>query len=165
MEIKIDLHDIFQSEDGDAETLAESIKRQVTDQLIKRYASGITQQIEEHISETISGMIRDAVKDKMPALITEIMDAEYMQVDRYGSRKGPTSFRAEMIRTIHEEMQYKPDSNSYHKNAYTKTVETLVADMLKTFQTDFNKKVESTFTAAAMEHASHALKKKLGITV
>jgi hypothetical protein len=162
MKIEIDLNDILGDESG-SETLQESVRRQVIDSVTTTIKKGVGVQIDAAVSSTISAGIKDYLDNEMPALLSSIMDAEYTPVDRYGDRNKPTSFRKELVRSIAENMVYKKTTYSSDKNAFTKAVDEVIEENLKLFRTDFEKLVNAGFTASAMEYATNALKKKLGI--
>jgi hypothetical protein len=164
MKFEIDLNDILGDENG-SETLQESIRRQVVDSVTQTVKKGIGTQIDQAIETTISTAINKYLTKEMPKLLATIMDAEYTPVDRYGDRNKPTSSRKELVRSITENMVYRKTTYSGDKNAFTRAVDEVIEQNLKAFQSEFNKQIDSQFTAAAMEYASNALKKRLGIVV
>ena len=163
MKIEIDLNDIMGSE-FEAETLSDSIRRQVIDKMTKEINSGIAKKIDIQISEAIRAAIDKALEDITPNLLTNIMDAPYVQVDRYGSRVSgeTTTFRNELIKSIHEQMKYQ-GSDEYRANVFTKAVNEITRTQVKTFQQEFNKLVEKAYAIETMEFATQTLKKKLGL--
>jgi membrane-associated HD superfamily phosphohydrolase len=162
MKIEIDLDDILGDENG-TETLQESVRRQVITAVSANVKKGIGEKIDRAISETITNNIQTFLKDQMPLLLGDLMDAEYAPVGRYGDKEKPTSFRKQMLKTIEENMVYKKDNYSSDTNAFTRAVDDVIEQHMKLFKADFNKKVDADFTAAAMQYATEALKKKLGI--
>ena len=162
MKIEIDLDDILGGENG-TETLQESVRRQVITAVSATVKTGIGEKIDRAISETITNNIQTFLKDQMPLLLGDIMDAEYTPVGRYGDAGKPTSFRKQMLKTIEENMVYKKDNYSSDNNAFTRAVDDVIEQHMKLFKADFNKKVDADFTAAAMQYATEVLKKKLGI--
>ena len=68
-----------------------------------------------------------------------------------------------MLKTIKENMVYKKGNCSSDNNAFTRAVDDVIEEQMKLFKAGFNKKVDADFTAAAMQYATEALKKKLGI--
>jgi len=162
VKIEIDLDDILGDENG-AETLQESIRRQVIDSVTATIKKGVGQQIDAAVSSAISTNINDFLKQQMPSLLANIMDTQYEPVGRYGEKAQPTSFRQELVKVVIENMQYKRANYESDKNVFTKTVDAVIAENVASFKTDFNKKVDAEFTAAAMQYAQEALKKKLGI--
>jgi hypothetical protein len=163
MKIEIDLNDILGDESG-AETLQESVRRQVIDSVTANIKKGVGDKIDAAISKTISAGIKEYLDVEMPTLLASIMDAEYTPVDRYGDRDKRTSFRKELIRSISENMVYKKQTYSSDKNTFTKAVDEVIEENMKLFRADFGKHVDAQFTAAAMQYATDTLKKKLGIS-
>jgi len=162
MKVEIDLNDILGDEEG-AETLSESVRRQVIDSIKAQIKSETSRKIDEAVSLTISQAINDYLKTEMPVLLAGIMDAPFTPISSYGQRGEPTNFRKELVRVFSENMQYKKTSSSYDRNAFTKAIDEMVEVECKKFQKDFNTKVDATFTSSCMEYATNALKRKLGI--
>jgi hypothetical protein len=92
------------------------------------------------------------------------MNAEYTPVGQYGSRGEPTTFRKELISEINRNMTYKAARYDSDKNAFTKAVDSTVAEKLREFQQLFNKTVDSTFVAEAMGFAAKKLAERLKIS-
>lgn len=165
MKLQIDLNDILGDEFG-AETLAESVQRQVIEQTKKEIGSGIKKQIDAELAKFINELIKTEVQKLMPGFIAELMDAEYERRSRYGERDGVTTFRKEMIKTINEEMIYKPEKDRYHKdheNAFTRAIGSVVEAHTQKFQAEFNKVVDSEFTKTTVNFVTEELRKKFGI--
>jgi hypothetical protein len=162
MKIEIDLNDILGDESG-AETLQDSVRRQVVDSVTETVKNGIGKRIDDAVAKTISAGIKEYLTGEMPNLLANIMDAEYVPVDRYGDRAKTTTFRKELVKSITENMKYAKTTYSSDKNAFTKAVDEVIEENVKLFKADFNKQVDAQFTAAAMQYATDALKKKLGI--
>jgi hypothetical protein len=162
MKIEIDLDDIL-GDEGGAETLQESVRRQVIDSVTNSIRKGVGTQIDHAVSKTISEEIKIFLTTKMPELCNEIMQAEYTPVNNYGQRGEPTTFRKELIRGVTENLQYKKTQYSSDRNAFTRAVDEVIEEHVKSFKADFTKQVDAGFTAAAMEYATTTLKKKLGI--
>lgn len=162
MKIEIDLNDILGDENG-SETLQESVRRQVIESVARTTKEGIGRKIDEAVGETIKKGINDYLATEMPSLLANIMDAEFVTVDQWGSRGTTTSFRKELVKSITANMQYKKTQYSSDKNAFTKAVDEVIEENVKLFKDDFKKQVDAQFTAAAMQYATDVLKKKLGI--
>jgi hypothetical protein len=163
MKVEIDLNDILADEDG-SETLAESVRRQVVEHLTKKIGEGVGHAISCEVSRLINEEIANAMKDRMPAILDDLLNAEYVQVDRWGGRDGSTTFRKELVKSIHEQMKYVKATYDSEKNAFTKAVDSIIAENVKEFKADFDKQVNATFTQEAMSHATKKLREKLGIT-
>lgn len=166
MKIEIDLNDILGGgEYGEpAETLQDSIRRQVIDAIVKSTSDGIKRKINEETSRVINEALQAAVQEQMPALLADLMNAEYVPVDRYGSRAAPTTFRNEMIKAIQEQMVYKKTSFSSDASAFTKAVDSVISENVNAFKVEFGKQVNSQFVAQAMQYAASEMSKRLGIT-
>jgi len=163
MKIEIDLDDILGDESG-VETLQESIRRQVIDSITKNVKQGIKLRIDEAVGNTIQTELNSYLKDALPGLFAQIMDAEYTPVSTYGSRGDTTTLRATLLKSITDNMVYRKGNYSSENNAFTKAVDSVMEEQLKAFKADFNKTVDATFTAAAFAHAREAVQKKLGIS-
>lgn len=164
MKIEIDLNDILGDEDG-AETLQESVRRQVIDGLTTAVKKGVGEQINHAVAKTIQTQIEEYVEKEMPAMLAGIVDSTYIPVNRWGEReREPTTFRKELVKSINENMVYKKTNYSSDANAFTKAVDGVIEENLKSFKAEFQKKVDADFVAHAFQYAQDALKKKLGIT-
>lgn len=162
MKIEIDLNNILGDEYG-AETLQESVRRQVVEKMSSVIKDGIGKKIDFEIAQLIDSEMKKAVQNKMDTFVGSIVDAEYIPVDRYGSRGQPTTFRAEMVKHITENMKYVRANYESDKNAFTKAVDSIIGEMLAKFKTDFNKEINAQFTKEALAYAQQELAKKLGI--
>lgn len=162
MKIEIDLNDILGDEYG-AETLQDSVRRQVIEQMTKAINEGVGNQIKSELARVFNEEIRAAVTSQMPTIVNDLLNAEYTPVDRYGDRSGPTTFRKELVAAIHEQMKYKKSQYSSKRNAFTSAVDAVIADNVKEFKADFNKLVNEQFIAEAMAHATIKLAERLGV--
>jgi hypothetical protein len=100
----------------------------------------------------------------MPGIINDLLSAEYVSIDRWGDRQDkPTTFRKELVKSIHEQMVYKKAQYDSDKNAFTKAVDEVVAEKIKEFKADFVKQVDAQFVAEAMAFATAKLKERLGV--
>ena len=104
MKIEIDLNEILGDENG-VETLQESVRRKVIESLEKSIKAGVQRQIGKATTRVIDETLRAAVTDRMPAILDEILTSEYVPVNRYGERAGPTTFKKELVREINEQMK------------------------------------------------------------
>ena len=167
MKIEIDLHDILYDNEGEpAETLAQSIRRQVVQHIAEHAKKGVDQTIAAEVNRVLSESLAKAVEEQMPGIVATLMDQPYRPVDRWGDRSKETTFRSELLRKIQEEMTYTPSRNGFgnDRNAFTKAVDDTVGKHLDAFKASFQKTVDETFTRAALEHAAAAVKKRLGIS-
>jgi hypothetical protein len=102
----------------------------------------------------------------MPALINELMEAEYTPVDRWGDqqRDKKTTFRKELVKSVHEQMVYKKTNYASERNPFTKAVDAVISENVDSFKARFNNLVTETFTKETLNHAMTELRKKFGIT-
>jgi len=164
MKIEIDLKDILQDDDYGSETMQESIRRQVVEKIESTIAKGLTKRIDEEVSKAIDEQIKKALDEIRPNLITEILDAEYISVDIYGSRsKEPTTFRKQLIRCVNESMVYKKESYSSDKNPFTRAVDAVLEEQAKQFKTQFDAIINKEYVAETKAYAVKVLKEKLGL--
>lgn len=148
MKIEIDLLEILISEYGEAESLAESVHRQIADNLMEKIQKRVLQKVDVEIANRLDKAIGDAVISRMPEIVDDVMNATYTPVGTYGDRKQPTTFRNELIKAISEQMVYKPARYESEKNSFTKAVDSVLADKMSEIQkilkdeitTDFAKK-------------------------
>jgi len=163
MKVEIDLNDILGDEEG-AETLADSIRRQVVDSIKAQIKTETARKIDEAVSQTISAGINEHLTKEMPALLASIMDAEFQPVTRYGEKSSPTSFRKELVKQIHEQMQYKKTIYDSDKNPFTLAVDETVKKNMDEFRKEFVKKVDAEYTQEVMVLAIKTIKDRLKIT-
>lgn len=162
MKIEIDLNGILGDENG-AESLQDSVRRQVIDGMTASIRKSVDTQIQKAIAQTITTQVQTFIEAEMPGLMSELLVAEYTPVGRYGEVSKPTTFRAELVKSITENMVYKRANYESEKNAFTKSVDAVVEASVKEFRTDFQKQVDANFTSEVMVFATASLKKKLGI--
>lgn len=163
MKIEIDLNDILGDENG-VESIEESVKRQVIEKLSSQVKLGVGKKIDEEISRLINTTIRQNMEALTPKLIDDLMNAEYTPVDKWGDhlRDRTTTFRKELVKTIHDQMVYKKESYD-RENAFTKAVDGVVSENVKLFKTGFDKLVNEAFTRECFEYARIKTQEKLGI--
>ena len=164
MKIEIDLNQILGDEYGSTESLAESVRRQVVDQIKKEISGGIKKQIDDEISKAMHELILTEVTNLMPSFIPDLLNAEYETVGRYGERGTKTTFRNEMIKTIQSEMVYKPSKDRYYdkENEFTKAVRSILDAEIEKFKKEFNSVVSKEFTKETIEIVTSELRKKFG---
>jgi hypothetical protein len=162
MKFEIDLNDILGDENG-AETLQESVRRQVVECLVKTTRQGVDATIKIEVSKAIQETLKKELTDRMPLIVSDVLTSEYATVDRYGNHGKTTTFRGELIRSINEQMVYKSASYESDKNAFTKAVDGLVLANLAEFKKEFEKLVTAKFIADAMSYATAEMSKRLGL--
>lgn len=160
--IEIDLEDILGSE-FESETMQESIRRQVIETITKSTAKAVEIRINEAVAATIQSCLKDYLAAELPNLFAQLMDAEYTPVSQYGAKDKPTTLRATLLKSVTDNMVYRRQNYSSDNNTFTKAVDAILEDQMKQFKADFNKTVDSTFTAAAFDYAKTELTKKLGV--
>ena len=164
MKIEIDLKDIMHDEDFGSETMAESIKRQVVANIEKNLASGIAKKIDMEISKAIDEQIKKSLDEIRPSLIEQVLDSEYISVDRYGDRsKEPTTFRKQLIKAVNENMVYKKGNYYNDNNPFTKAVDAILEEKAKEFKKQFDEIINKEYVAETKADAVKVLKEKLGI--
>lgn len=163
MKIEIDLDDIIGDEFGNAQGLADAVRKQVLDALSTRVTSDVKKLIDETINKTIQDGVNAGIKERLPEMIKIIFEEPYTIIDRYGSRGQTTTVRQELVKAFTGEMNFQKNSNDYDNNAFTKAIIKLVEDKVSEFKKDFNKQVDAKFTTEALQYAEDKLKKKLGI--
>lgn len=165
MKVEIDLNDILGDEYG-AETLQESVRRQVIESLTSTIREGVGKQIDSEVSRILNDEIRTSVEARMDEIVADLLNAEYVTCDRYGDRsREPTTFRKELVKAIHEQMKYKRAQYDSDKNAFTRAVDDVISENVKAFKAEFSKQVDAQFVAECMSHAASKLKDRLGIKV
>lgn len=160
MKIEIDLDDILGDEYG-AETLNESIKRQVIDNLTRTLSDNVTKKINEEVGIQINTAVRDGVVNRMQDIIDDVLNAKYIPVSNYGSRGDETTFRASLIKEITSQMVYKKDQ--YNENLFTKSVNGVISEQMKIIQKDFIEQCNTEIAKKAFSDAVQLLKTKLGV--
>jgi hypothetical protein len=163
MKIEIDLQDILHDEDYGSETLQESIKRQVIANLTERAKTGIAKKIDDEIAKLIADEIKNTVAVKMPALVDDLLNAEYTPVSKWNEQATPTTVRKTLIETITNEMVYKKVNYDSDRNFFTKSVDNILATKLKEFQTEYNKLVNEMFAKDVLTMAITHIKTKVGM--
>jgi hypothetical protein len=163
MKVEIDLKDILYDEDFGPETLKESIKRQVVANIEQKIVKGIDKKIDSEVSKAIDDQIKKSLDEIRPSLITEILDAEYVSVDRYGQRsKEPTTFRKQLVQAVNENMVYKQTSYSNDRNPFTSAVDEILRTQVDTFKKQFDAIINANYVAETKAYAVKVLKEKLG---
>lgn len=164
MKVEIDLQDILADEYGQSETLAESIHRQVVDRITETINKGVRSRVDEAVDRLLNAAIKDAVIPRMDELLAEILDAEFVPVDRYGTKGKKTTFREQLVETIRNECKIERDSyNRKPENAFTKAVDSCVADLAKKLESQFKEQVDADFSTRAVAMAKETFAKCLGI--
>ncbi|GAJ29827.1 hypothetical protein [Acidomonas methanolica] len=162
MKIEIDLNDILGDEYG-AETLQESVKRQVIEHLSSSVEKDIKKRISEETNRILQEELQSAVKEKMPALIDDLLTAEYVPTDRYGRTEKATTLCSELIRVVSENMVYKKGSYRSENNAFTNAVDAVIEAQVDGFKKEFVAKVDASFKAEALRVATQSILAKLGV--
>ncbi|MBO1362071.1 hypothetical protein J2D73_20015 [Acetobacter sacchari] len=163
MKIEIDLNEILRDEYGDAETMAESIHRQIVETVAKSAKEGVKKKIDEEVSAAIQSGLAVAVKEQMPALMDDLLNATYTPVDTYGRRSEPTTMRDQLIKTLTENMVYRTGRYDSDKNAFAKAVDSIIEAQMKEFKKEFDSKIDANFRREALTYATNSLLAKLGI--
>jgi hypothetical protein len=165
MKIEIDLDDIFRDENGEpGESLEESIRRQVTDRLTGDLRKRLFDRFDVQLSEIMHDQIGAVMKEKMPPLMDDILNATYVPVSTYGQRGEPTTFRDEIIRSITANLKYEPKTYSRDENAFTQAVKSVVEQKTSAIKAEITKQVDTQFAADALKIAVAKLAERLGLS-
>lgn len=162
MKIEIDLNDILGDENG-AESLQDSVRRQVIDNVSSVIKSGIKKKVDEEVAALIGDEVRKTIADKLPPIVDDLLSTEYTPVDSYGRAGNPTNMRSAIIDAITKEMVYKKTSYSSDRNLFTRTVDECIQENLKQFQVSFNTVVNEALNKEMLAHAVAVLKQKLNM--
>jgi hypothetical protein len=157
MKIEIDLNDIMHHEDYGSESVQESIRRQVVENITNSFKDGFLKKIDRECAQVIESEIKQVVKDKMQDVVMRALDGEFVAVDKWGDRKSePTTLRKQIIASIHSEMKFKKDSYQRAENVFTECVLSIVNSMVKDLKESFDMTVKEEIFKEA---ANHALKR------
>jgi len=164
MKIEVDLNDIFCDEEGmPSESMQESVERQVVTMLSRKLEAGIGKQIDTEVARIISTKLQEVADTILPSLAADMIDAEYRPVGTYGNQGATTTFRKELVRVITANLQYKKARYASETNVFTKAVDSVIAENMKVFQSEFNAMVTKKFRDEALNYAVNSLKKTLSI--
>ena len=162
MKIEIDLNDILSDEDG-AESLRDSVRRQVVEAIVKRVSRGLDDRIDKAVSETITANLNEQSANKMPTRIENLLDQEDRSISGWGELGPATTIRNEMAKAIKDACRFDPQTYSSRDNAFTK----VLSDAIHKHVYDCKNIIDSTYTTQlakeAMEHAQKTLAARLGI--
>ena len=161
MKIEIDLNDLLGDEHGPAETLGESIRRQIVAELAASARKDVKQQISAAVNQVLDEELRAAVKEQMPSIVQNILDTPYTPVGTYGDRGKETTFRAELLKAIQAQMVYKKTTYDSDRSAFTAAVDEVVRQETAKFQKEWHTQVTSQFMADAMKFATAEMAKRL----
>ena len=163
MKIEIDLSDLF-CEGEEPCDLQEAIRKEVVDSLVKTMGKGIGAAVHEQTIVILNEELRKAVAEQMPAIIDDLLTAEYVAVDKWGQRSSePTTFRAALVKEINTQMAYRKVQYDSDKNAFTRAVDEVLNENLRVFKAELKKQVDADYTREVMNAAAAALKVKMGI--
>jgi hypothetical protein len=164
MKIEIDLENIFRDEDGNPdESLQESIRRQVVDRLSGDYRKRLFDRFDIELGTIMREQIHAVMAEHMGPFVDQILDAEYVPVSTYGARGTPTTFRAEIIASISENMKYEPKNNPSNENVFTRAVKSVVELKTKQIKDELLAQIDPKFKADAIGYAVTELSKRLGL--
>jgi hypothetical protein len=164
MKIEIDLNDILHDENYGGETISESVRRQVIDAVKKDIEKGIKNKIDSEVQKIINELVLEQVRSIAPGLLNDLIDLEYQPVTSYGSKDGsPTTLRKKFIEVLKTEFIYKKGQYDSDKNAFTRSVDSLVSEQVSLFKKEYNSKVDEVFTQEALNYATLKMKERLGI--
>jgi hypothetical protein len=162
MKIEIDLNDILGDEYG-SETLNESIKRQVIENLTTKLNSNILSKVNEEVNTQVSEAVRTAVAERMQDIVDNVLEAKYIPVSSYGKKEPETCFRDSLVNEIKNQMTYKHATYASDKNVFTRSVDDIVATQMKLISKNFQDQCNTDIAKQAFTEAVNLLKIKLGI--
>lgn len=162
MKIEIDLNDILGDENG-AETLQESVRRQVVDSLSTSIRKGVQSRINEETTRIMNEELQKVLIEQMPALVDDVMNTAYTPVSSYGQRSEPTTFRNELVKAIGSNMVYKKAQYDSDKSAFTKAVDAVIGEQVAAFKKSFDAMVDAEFKRDALTYAVTKLSERLNI--
>lgn len=162
MKIEIDLATLFCTDEADC-TTEEAIKREIIDRLTGDMRKRLFARVDDELARAIQHEIKTVVEKEMPSLISDIMNATYTPVSNYGQRGEPTTFRAELIKAVGEQMKYAPKHYGSDENAFTRAVKAVVEEQTRAFRADFVARIDADFRKDALTYAVAELSKRLGL--
>lgn len=168
MKLEIDLNNIFRDDEtGEvAESLEEAIRRQVVDSLTNKFRERVQRQVDSDISKYVEEATKNALGDKLPVMIEDILNYEYTPVNRYGVKADTaTTFRNEIIKAISSEMEYKPKNYHSDENAFTRSVRSIVSSQTEALKKEFEARIDAGFRKDALAWATTELAKRMGLNV
>lgn len=164
MKIEIDLDDVFRDDEtGAGESIEESVRRQVITRLTDDYRKRLFARFDQELSDIMQSQMAEVMKEQMPALIDDILNATYTPVSSYGQRGEPTTFRQEIIKSIAANMKYEPKNYSSEENAFTKAVKSVVELKTGEIKKEINAQVDEKFRKDALAFAVKQLSERLGL--
>jgi hypothetical protein len=161
VKIDIDLSDLF---DEDGERIKVNVQEQIFESIVKKATTLLDKQIGEHVRKRILESITPRVNAALDAIIPALMDYEFQETSGYGVSKDKTTIRARMLADIERAMNWKNTNYDSEKNAYTRTVEKIVAEQMKLYIKKFDDEVNAKFVKEAFDYAVKKLSEKLGIS-
>jgi hypothetical protein len=163
MKIEIDLNNILGDEFG-AETIQESVRRQVVEAVKRDIQNGIKNKVNEEVNTLIQAEVTEQVKAISPGLLNGLIDLEYQPLTSYGSASGErTTMRKQFIKNLQEQFQYKKTNYRSERNAFTSAIDDTIDTLINQFKTEYNKKIDEAFLIDAYNYALSKLKERLKI--
>lgn len=165
MKLEIDLGDILRDENGDPEeSLQESIRRQIVDRMSGDLRKRLFQRMDEELSRVMSAQLRAAVEQQMPALLEDVMNTSYTPISKFGEKGQSTTFRAELVRAVAENMKYQPRAYASEENAFTKAVRSILEAQMDAIRKEIVSAVDVKFKQDAIAFAVKQLSERLGLS-
>lgn len=164
MKIEIDLDNIFRDEEGNPEeSLQDSIRRQVVARLTDDYRKRLFKTFDEELSKIMRDQLAVVMKTQMPSLVDDIMNTTYTPISSYGERSAPTTFRAEIVKSISANLKYEPKNYSHDENAFTKAVKSIVELKTGEIKKALTEQIDTKFRTDAISYAVKELSVRLGL--
>lgn len=164
MKIEIDLNNILGDDDYGSETLQESIRRQVIENLTSKMQKGVMATVDQEVRKQIGEAIQKYIADNMGTIMEQVFNQPYKSVDRYGTSGPETTFRQEIVKALHENMKYVKKSYDSEKNVYSKLIDDYVGQQVRTFQTEYFRQIDAQFLSECHDYAIKKLRERLKLS-
>lgn len=164
MKIELDLDDILRDEEGfPGESIEESVRRQIVGRLTEDYRKRLFSRFDQELSDIMQAQMSAVMTERMPEFIDDILNATYTPVSSYGQRGEPTTFRAEIIKSIAANMKYEPKNYPSDENAFTRAVKSVVEAKTGEIKKELLAQVDTKFRQDAIGFAVKELSDRLGL--
>lgn len=162
MKIEVNLAGIFTDDEGNL--VNEEIKTEIIETVTNRIYQAMDKQIGKQINEILSTGVTQRLVAHLDILIPQLMDHEFTETSTWGEKKGTYTVRNRLLKALDEMCKFNDRGYSSDNNAFTNSVKKVVEEKFEAFRKDYNKQVDSVFTAQALTHASKKLSETLGIS-
>lgn len=157
MKIEIDLKEILSDEYGSSENLAQSIVRQVSDEMVSSFRKDIKAQFDIEINKVVKSEINEAIKN----FIENGLDEEYQVVDNYGTPKEKTTLKKQIQEAVMKASTYKHATYSSERNPFTEKVNEIVKDLAVEATEEIRKTIDGNFKKKVLDDAIKTIRETL----